>query len=117
MNRTTFLAGSLALGMLAAAGADAQVYKCQDAKGKITYSGQPCADLGQKSAGEVKDSVSISPGMPVPAAKPEQSPRRPDPAAATAAEPAPAPKESAGENPNRRCFTVKTAKGTTTRTG
>jgi hypothetical protein len=82
-----------------------QVYKCQDAAGKVTYASTPCADLGMRSAGEVKENVNVAPGYtapPRPAAPPpaaQVEPRKAEPVA----------------EPERRCFTVKTAKGVATR--
>ena len=93
---------------LAAAQAGAQqVYKCQDAAGKVTYASNPCADLGMRSAGEVKESINVAPAQQVPS-----RPAAPRPA--TSAQGAPPAAENPAE-PERRCFTVKTAKGTATR--
>src|SRR6266513_245179 len=77
----------------------AQTFKCASAAGKVTYSGTKCSELGLKDAGEVKDRLNVNPAYrpPVPVVG---SPRSSAPAAA--AEPA---------NPERRCFTVHTAKG------
>lgn len=91
---------------LAAAQAGAQqVYKCQDAAGKVTYASNPCADLGMRSAGEVKESINVAPAQKVP-------PRPEAPAPAAQAAP---PKAAPAAEPERRCFTVKTAKGVATR--
>lgn len=87
-----------------AAGAQ-QVYKCQDAAGKVTYASTPCADLGMRSAGEVRESVNVAPAYKAP-----PRPATPPPAA-QATKPDP---EKVAE-PERRCFTVKTAKGFATR--
>ena len=84
-----------------------QVYKCQDAAGKVTYASHPCADLGMRSAGEVKESINVAPAQKV-------SPRPATPPPATSAQGAPPVAEKAAE-PERRCFTVKTAKGVATR--
>jgi hypothetical protein len=84
-----------------------QVYKCQDAKGKVTYASQPCAELGMRSGGEVKETINVAPAQKVP-------PRHAAPPPATAAQSAPPAAEKAAE-PERRCFTVKTAKGFATR--
>lgn len=83
-----------------------QVYKCQDATGKVTYASHPCADLGMRSGGEVKQTINVAPAQKVP-------PRPATPAPAVQA-PAPPKAEPAAE-PERRCFTVKTAKGFATR--
>ena len=95
----------------------AQTFKCTDAAGKITYSGKKCSELGLKDAGEVKDRLNINPPYqpPTQGEKPRvQSP--PAPAAAAAA-PNPVVPAAAEESaaPDRRCFTVKTAKGNVTR--
>ena len=91
----------------------AQIFKCTNAAGKITYSGTKCSDLGLKDAGEVKDLINVNPAYRPPA-RAIGSPSSPAPAAkapntempAAAAEPA---------KPDRRCFTVHTAKGNVTR--
>lgn len=93
----------------------AQTYKCTDAAGKITYSGKTCKDLGLKDAGEVKDRINVNPayrppgtgtGVAHPSA-PAAAPVAPNPdVPAAAAEPA---------DSDRRCFTVRGAKGNVTR--
>lgn len=93
---------------LVAAPAGAQpVYKCQDAAGKVTYASHACADLGMRSAGEVKKSINVAPAFKAP-------PRPAAPAPAPAAQAA-RPKAEKAAEPERRCFTVKTAKGVVTR--
>ena len=82
-----------------------QVYKCQDAAGKVTYASHPCAELGMRSAGEVKESINVAPAQKAP----------PRPAATTPAAQAAPPKAAPAAEPERRCFTVKTAKGVVTR--
>jgi hypothetical protein len=91
----------------------AQTFKCTNAAGKITYSGKKCSELGLKDAGEVKDRLNVNPavrppgratGSPPPLAPAAKAPDTEMPAAA--AEPA---------KPERRCFTVHTAKGNVTR--
>jgi hypothetical protein len=94
-----------AIVLVAAQAGAQQVYKCQDAAGKVTYASTPCADLGMRSAGEVKESVNVAPAYKAP---PWVS--RPAPAVQDAQPDA----EKAAE-PERRCFTVKTAKGVVTR--
>ena len=93
----------------------AQTFKCTDAAGKITYSGKRCSELGLKDAGEVKDRININPAYRPPAQS--EKPRRVPSAPAAAAPPPAAPAAAAEEpaNPERRCFTVKTAKGNVTR--
>jgi Domain of unknown function (DUF4124) len=101
-------AGALLLALCAAAPAD-QLYKCKDAAGRITYTSTECARLGLQSAGEIREQLNVTPALkfklppPAPQQKPAAAPAQP---AAQAAE------EKA---PERRCFTVKTAKGTATR--
>jgi Domain of unknown function (DUF4124) len=85
-----------------------QVYKCQDATGKVTYASHPCADLGMRSAGEVKNTINVAPAQKVP-------PRPAAPAAPKPAVQAPPPKAEPAAEPERRCFKVKTAKGVATR--
>ena len=96
----------------------AQTFKCTDAAGKITYSGKKCSDLGLKDAGEVKDRININPAyQPTPSPRGE-GPRSPSAPAATPAPEARTPEAPAAEEsaaPDRRCFTVKTAKGNVTR--
>ena len=91
----------------------AQTFKCTNAAGKITYSGTKCSELGLKDAGEVQDRLNVNPAYQPPA-RAIASPPSPAPAAnapntgtpAAGAEPA---------TPERRCFTVHTAKGNFTR--
>ena len=96
-----------------------QMFKCRNASGQITYSGRECKDLGLSPAGEIKGQANVveTPGTPSatrdgeratptpPQAVKQEAPVAPD---APAAEAAPA-------TPERRCFTVKTAKGNVTR--
>jgi len=104
--RTKALLAVLALALCAPAAAQ-QMHKCKDAAGKITYSGQSCEDLGLSSAGEVKGKTSVAPAFKAPPKAPQEKTTAAPAPAAKAAEP---PKE-----PERRCFTTKTAKGTATR--
>jgi hypothetical protein len=101
-----------ALALAIAMEAGAQTFKCRDAAGKITYSSQDCAGIGLKSAGEVHDKINVSPGYkaPVPPKPPAGQAKAP-PASPAAMSPAEAEKKA----PERRCFTVKTAKGVVTR--
>jgi hypothetical protein len=82
-----------------------QVYKCQDAAGKVTYASHACEELGMRSGGEVKQTINVAPAQKVP----------PRPATPAPAVQAPPPKAKPAAEPERRCFTVKTAKGVTTR--
>ena len=93
----------------------AQTFKCTNAAGKITYSGTDCREHGLKDAGEVKDRLNVNPAYrpPAPVIKP---PRPSAPAAAPEASTTDAPATAAEPaNPERRCFTVHTAKGNVTR--
>jgi hypothetical protein len=95
----------------------AQTYKCIDAAGKVTYTSSKCSDLRLKDGGEVKERLQYGPGDPAAAkaAKAPAKPAPPNPATRTAEAPPAAPAKAEGED--RRCFTVKTAKGTATRCG
>jgi len=98
-----------AVAMAVSFGAAAQeMFKCKDARGKITYAGRPCAEQGLIDAGEVKGRASVTPALQPPVFTPSAPPAaEPAPSKPAAAE---APKE-----PERRCFVVKTAKGNVTR--
>ena len=87
----------------------AQTFKCANAAGKVTYSGTKCSELGLKDAGEVKDRLNVNPAYRPPAPV-IGSPRSSAAAAAPEAANAPAAAEEPA-NPERRCFTVHTAKG------
>ena len=101
----------LLLGLMLAAPATAQsLYKCVDARGRISYLGQACDSAGLKDAGEIRESLNVSPAYKPPPAPPAAT--RP------AAKPAPAAEKKDAEpakEPERRCFTVSTAKGPVTR--
>ena len=103
-----FLCAALAL-LVHAEVASQQAFKCKDAAGRITYAGKPCDELGLISAGEVKHRITVNSGVITPVA----------PAAAPGAPVADAKPsgsaDSTPEAPDKRCFTVKTAKGTATR--
>jgi len=90
----------------------AQTFKCTDAAGKITYSGIKCSELGLKDAGEVPDRLNVNPAYQPPA-RAIASPPSPAPAANAPNTETPAGAEPA--TPERRCFTVHTAKGNVTR--
>ena len=87
-----------------------QMLKCKDASGRITYSGSECRDLGLSSAGEVTGRVVVTPSLKPPDASPQFGPSVTTRTPATKSAAAPPPAE-----PERRCFTIKTAKGTSTR--
>src|SRR5262245_3996186 len=93
----------------------AQTFTCPDETDKINYSGKKCSDVGLKAAGEVKDKLHMNPAYRRPART--EGSWTPPPASAPAVQ-APAPEPAAAaesDNPGRRCFTVKTAKGNVTR--
>ena len=95
----------------------AQVAKCSDAAGEITYSSKPCNLIGLRDVGPIGDRVTVVHEPPVvvrPAPAREVRPR-PAPAPAVAAAPPAAPAAGAPPVPERRCFTVKTATGTAVR--
>ena len=95
----------------------AQTYKCTDSLGKITYSGKKCSELGLKDAGEVKDRLNVNPAYQPPTPTQGERPRPPSapaPAPEARTPDAPAAAEESA-TPERRCFTVKTAKGNVTR--
>jgi len=87
-----------------------QLFKCKDAVGRITYTGRECRELGMSSAGEIKDRSTVTPALKFRAS----SPPAPDTAKKAAAPPSQS-SEGAPAPPARRCFTVKTAKGTAER--
>lgn len=106
LRRKTGLGVVLLLGLALSGTAGAQsLYKCKDAAGKITYAGRECALMGLQSAGEIKDSMSSSPALPLPRTK--SSGGVPPPASQPVAPPK--AEEKAQDDPERRCF--KTAKG------
>ncbi|HVQ61408.1 MAG TPA: hypothetical protein VMS53_04935 [Burkholderiales bacterium] len=104
--------------LLLSSGLAAQTFKCTDARGKITYSGKQCGDLGLKDAGEVKDRLNVQPVPPAykaPVQSRSETRRAPRAEASEAPSAPPAPAESQDPDRERRCFTVKTAKGNVTR--
>src|SRR5262245_12286784 len=96
------------LALLACTSAGAQTYNCEGADGKVTYGDKPCAP-GKKDEGKVPDHLSTTPAPKKrQAASPPPADKADKPQAKrAAAKPAP--------QPERRCFTVKTATGTATR--
>jgi len=95
---------------LCAQAAGPQVFKCKDATGRITYTNRECNELGLISAGEIENRTTVAPAFKAPAAPPA----KPE-AADKIATPSSQNSEVAPTTPERRCFTVKTAKGTTER--
>jgi hypothetical protein len=103
-----------ALAFSLCADASAQMYKCRDAAGKITYSSQECAEIGLKPGGEVPERITVTPAYqppPAPAATRPVPPRAGEKRDSPASQ-VPEPERKA--DPERCCFTVKTAKGTAT---
>ena len=90
----------------------AQTFRCTNAAGKITYSSMKCSELGLKDAGEVKDRLNVEPAYQPPARAIAPPPPAPAASAPNTETPA-AGAEPA--TPERRCFTVATAKGKVTR--
>jgi hypothetical protein len=99
--------------LLLSRGLAAQTFKCTNAAGKITYSGTKCSELGLKDAGEVKDRLNVNPAYRPPA-RAIGSPPSPARAAKAQNTEMPAAAEEPAK-PERRCFTVHTAKGNVTR--
>ena len=113
-----------AMALLFCTGAIAQTYKCTNAAGKVTYSSTQCSDLGLKDAGEVRNQINVSPAQKVAPYRPPPAAAPPKPAPAAAQAPAkpkvpddlpPGTIIDQGREDGKRCFTVKTAKGTATR--
>jgi len=97
------------------AGADG-LYKCKDAAGRITYSSNDCDLMGLTSAGEVKGKANVAPAFKPPPGSRTRPPSASRPASAgNSARTASQSAEKKSEEPKRRCFVVKTAKGTATR--
>ncbi|HUQ26232.1 MAG TPA: DUF4124 domain-containing protein [Burkholderiales bacterium] len=94
--------------------ATAQMFKCTDAAGKVTYSSTTCKELGLKDAGAVQDRIQVTPAPAQPSAAPS-APRQAPRAAQERAAERPAAAAEAATEPDRRCFTIKTAKGSATR--
>src|SRR5207237_5523460 len=84
----------------------AQIFKCTNAAGKITYSGTKCSELGLKDAGEVKDRLNVNPAYR-PSARAIGS--RSSPAPAAKAPNTEMPAAAADPAKERRCFTIHTA--------
>ncbi|HXU42516.1 MAG TPA: DUF4124 domain-containing protein [Burkholderiales bacterium] len=90
-----------ALALLLCQEAAAQLFKCTDAGGKVTYSSIKCADMGLRDAGEVKDRIQIT---PAPAPQTSGSPPRTRPQSVE--EPAKPAAAAEPPAPERRCFTT-----------
>ena len=98
---------TLAASALLASGAlMAQIYKCSDANGKITYSGKKCSDLGLKAVGEVKDQIQTIPAYRPPPGTESARSAPPAPAPAAQAPEPPASAESNGCGPGRHVDNV-----------
>ena len=91
--------------------ANAQVFKCKDAAGKITYASRACSEIGLGSAGEVKGDINM---IPANKAAPATA-TGPAPVAAAAPAPKKPASAQASDDDGRRCFVttkvVKTPKG------
>jgi hypothetical protein len=98
-----------ALALLLCQEAAAQMFKCTDAGGKVTYSSTTCKELGLKDAGAVPDRIQVTPA-PVQPSNAPSTPRVAPRAAQEQAAPKPAATEEAAKAPERRCFTT-TVKG------
>ena len=106
-------ATNLALAVLMAIAcrdAAAQMFKCTDAAGKVTYSSTKCSDLKLKDAGEVPDRIQVTPapGVQAPAARPGARSDREELAPKPAA-------TSEDPKPERRCFTTSVGGKSVTR--
>ena len=108
MKRSGTISVAILALMISADGLAQGPYKCKDAAGRITYSGAECHLIGLTSAGEVKGRASVTPAL-----KFQPQPPKPAPEA-TVTPPAPEGENPAKE-PQRRCFVVKSAKGSSTR--
>ncbi len=100
---------ALLAGLLCSAAAAQNMYKCKDTAGKITYSGKECELIGLIDAGPVMGRASVQPALSVPARS--ATPPAPQPSVRPPVQSA----AKAPEEPEKRCFTVKTAKGSSTR--
>jgi biotin carboxyl carrier protein len=95
--------------MLALSGeAAAQLFKCTDVGGKVTYTSTTCRELGLKDAGTVQDRLQVTPAPVQPSATPS---RQAPSASQQQAVEKPAAAEEAAKEPDRRCFTVTTKSG------
>ena len=98
----------------------AQMFKCRDAAGKITYSSEDCKKIGLAPAGAVKEGqVTVAPGLtpkaPAVAAKPKPGTERSEgPADYSEFKQELEAKKGGGER-KPRCFIVQTPMGTTTK--
>jgi hypothetical protein len=93
--------------VLVAQDAAAQMFKCADKAGKITYSSTKCSDIGLKDAGEIRDRLQVT---PAPVATPPKP--APPPVSGPVVQ-TPATKPVAAEEPakEKRCFVVTGAGG------
>ena len=105
--------------LLCAEVAAQQMFKCKNASGRITYSGSECKNLGLSPAGEIKGQANVMSTPETPTATRDNEAPTPTPRPGVKEQAPVARDNPAGEappvTPERRCFTVKTAKGTTTR--
>ena len=104
--------------LLACHEAAAQMFKCTDKSGKVTYSSTKCSELGLKDAGEVRDRLQVTPApaatppVPPPAAPAQTGPASPPVSGPVVQPDAPKPAAAADPaNPEKRCFVVAGAGG------
>jgi hypothetical protein len=109
-----FCIAALAAAACSAAGAQ-DMYKCKDAKGRITYASNECSLLGLLPAGEITGRASVAPAQKVVPFRhaPESAPAAP--AAPAAAPQGVAAGDAKADADDKRCFKIKTAKGSGTR--
>ena len=112
------LAAALALAFCAHA--QAQMFKCRDAAGKITYSSEDCKKIGLAPAGPIKQNqVTVAPALKPKAAPPAKV----KPGAESSEGPTDYSEfkeqlnkeKSKGDVRKPRCFIVQTPMGTTTK--
>ena len=112
-----WLAAALALAFCAHA--QAQMFKCKDAAGKITYSSDPCDKIGLSKGGEVRGGqVTVAPGLkPKPvAAKPKPGKEKGEAPTDYSEFKDQLDKEKRKGDPSKpRCFIVTTPMGTSTK--
>jgi uncharacterized protein DUF4124 len=111
------LAAALALAFCAQA--QAQMFKCRDAAGKITYSSEDCKKIGLAPAGPIKENqVTVAPGLkpkPVPAKVKPGTEKGEAPTDYSEFKEQLDKEKRKGEDRKPRCFIVQTPMGTTTR--
>ena len=103
------------IALLVAQQAEAQMFKCADKAGKITYSSTKCSDIGLKDAGEIRDRLQVTPAPQVsPPPAPPAAPAKPasPPVSGPTVQPEPTKPAAAAEpEKEKSCFTVTGAGG------